>query len=194
MGRTKIFVETAALEKAMRLFWRQGYANTSIKQLLTEMEMLNGSFYHSFKDKKTVFIKSLEHYNQAIAYKRQAALMSHDDFSQGIRAFFAESFKTLESNKEPNGCLIMNSMVAETLCDEEIKICLGKYYELSVQLLTDRIQRSVDLKHTSTDIPAKQLAYILLTYIQGLFGISKTDVGIKQLKIQTEEFLCALNL
>jgi len=44
MGRAKVFDEKTALSQAMRLFWRQGYANTSLKQLLAEMNMLNGSF------------------------------------------------------------------------------------------------------------------------------------------------------
>ena len=113
MGRTKIFDESNALEQAMRLFWRQGYTNTSIKQLLTEMDMLNGSFYHSFKDKKTVYLKSLEHYNQKITSKRLAALSAHDNFSVGIRSFFTEIYKTLESKNTPNGCLIVNSMRSE---------------------------------------------------------------------------------
>ena len=194
MGRVKIFVESKALEQAMRLFWLQGYANTSIKQLLTEMDMLNGSFYHCFKDKKTVFLKSLEHYNQQVTSRRFAALGRHDDFSLGIRDFFADIFETIESKDEPNGCLIVNSMVAEVLCEEELKTYLYHAHELYVQSLADKLQDSIDLKHTSLQLPAKQVAFILATYIQGLFGISRASVSIDQLKAQTEDFLLALKL
>lgn len=194
MGRVKEFDENAALGRAMRLFWRHGYANTSLKQLLAEMEMLNGSFYHCFKDKKTVFLRSLEYYNQEITYKRQTALANHDDFSSGIRALFAEIFKTLESKNEPNGCLIVNSMVAEILCEEELKTFLYKDFESFVQFMTDRIQHSVDLKHNSIQISAKQLAFILVTYIQGLFRVSNTSVEVKQLKAQTMALLNTFGL
>lgn len=193
MGRTKVFDENVALGRAMRLFWRQGYANTSIKQLLAEMDMLNGSFYHSFKDKKTIYLKALEHYNQEITYKRQAALLAHDDFSKGIRVFFEEIFKTLESREEPDGCLIVNSMVSEVLSEKELKEFLYDDAESFVQFLAKRIQHSIDLKHTNTDIPARQLAYILITYIQGLFRVSSM-LKTKQLKKQTGDFLQALNL
>lgn len=194
MGRTKVFDETAALEQAMRLFWQQGYANTSVKQLLAEMGMLNGSFYHCFKDKQTIFLKSLNHYNQVITSKRQLALESYDDFSMGIRALFADIFKTLKSKNNPNGCLIVNSMVAEVLCEEELKAYLYQDFKLFVQFMTDRIQRSIDLKYTATHLPAKQLAFILVTYIQGLFRISNTYVEIKQLKNQTDDFLHTFSL
>jgi TetR/AcrR family transcriptional repressor of nem operon len=194
MGRVKAFDESAALGQAMRLFWRQGYSNTTLKQLLAEMDMLNGSFYHCFKDKKTVFLKSLVHYNQEITQIRQEALVRYDDFSVGIRVLFAEIFKTLESKNEPNGCLIVNSMVNEVLCEEELKTFLYEDFKQFVQFMTDRVQHSIDLKHTSTHYPAKQLAYILVTYIQGLFRVSNTDVDIKQLKDQTNIFLQAFNL
>ena len=194
MGRNKIVDESAALDRAMRLFWHQGYANTSIKQLLTEMDMLNGSFYHSFKDKKTVFLKSLQHYNEQVTSKRQAALASHDNFSLGIRALFAEIFRTLASKNEPNGCLIVNSMEDEVLRIEELKEFLNESFDLFIQFLTDRAQRSIDMELTSNDLPARQLAFIIATYIQGLFRVSNINVNIKQLKSQTDDFLSALKL
>ncbi len=194
MGRNKAFDESEALGQAMRLFWRQGYANTSLKQLLAEMNMLNGSFYHCFKDKKTVYLKALTHYNQEITINRQKALMRHDNFANGIRALFSEIFKTLEETNEPNGCLIVNSMVNEVLCEEELKAFLYQDFNQFVKFLTDRIQFSIDLKQTETHLAAKQLAFILVTYIQGLFLISNNDVDIKQLKSQTNEFLNAFNL
>jgi len=194
MGRTKVFDETKALDRATRLFWRQGYSNTSLKQLLNEMEMLNGSFYHSFKDKKTVFLRSLDHYNQKVTYKRQQALIGHDDFSIGIRALFTEIFKTIKSKSEPNGCLIVNSMVDEVLCEPELKTFLQRDLELFSQFMIERLQHSIDLNLTSINLPVNQVAFILITYIQGLFRLSNANIELKQLKTQTEYFLQSIGL
>lgn len=192
MGRTKVFNEQAALNQAMRLFWRQGYANTSVKELLAEMGMLNGSFYHCFKDKNTLFLKSLDYYNQIITYKRQDALSQHDDFSKGIRALFTEIFTVLECKDMPNGCLIVNSMTEEVLCIKELKDYLDKDFKLFVQFMTKKIQHSMDLNHTSSELSAKQLAFIIVTYIQGLFRVSNIYKDTGQLKSQTEHFLHSL--
>lgn len=194
MGRVKVFDESFALGQAMRLFWKQGYANTTLKQLLSAMGMLNGSFYHCFKDKKTVFLKSLDYYNQEFTYKRQKALLRHDDFSAGIRALFTEIFSTLDSAGEPNGCLIVNSMTNEVLCEEELKSFLEEDLKLFLQFMTDRIALSIALTHTQSSLPAKQLAFILVTYIHGLFRISNTFIETQQLKTQTDDFLYALGL
>ena len=193
MGRTKVFDETEALDLAMHLFWRQGYANTSIKQLLAEMDMLNGSFYHAFKDKKTIFLNVLAHYNEEYTFKRQEALMRHDDFSVGIRVLFSEIYKTLKSKDEPNGCLIVNSMVDEVLREEELKNYLYESSSQFIRIFAERIQHSIDLKFTHTTLPAMQLAYILGTYIFGLLRAS-VMIEVKQLESQTNDLLKALSL
>ncbi len=194
MGRAKTFDEKSALQKAMRLFWQQGYANTSLKQLLAEMNMLNGSFYHCFKDKKTVFLKSLECYNEEITYQRQQALASHDNFSEGIRALFDEVFITLSDKSEPNGCLIVNSMATDVLAEDELKQYMYKDFEDFIAFITQRIEHSINKNFTRNAIPAKQLALILVTYIQGLFRISYTNLEVAQLKCQTETLLTSLKL
>jgi len=194
MGRTKVFNESIALERAMLLFWRRGYANTSIKQLLAEMEMLNGSFYHAFKDKKTVFLKSLDFYNNEITYKRQAALSGHDDFSLGIRAMFKEIFLTLASGDMPRGCLIVNSMVEEVLCEQELAAFLREDFQLFVAFLTERVQRSIKLGHTAQHYSAHHLGFLFATYIQGLFRVSNAEVSVEQLENQTEYLLAGLGL
>lgn len=61
---------------------------------------------------------------------------------------FAEIYKTFESKEEPNGCLMVNSMVDEVLCDKELKSFLDQDFERFVNFMTSRVQLSIDLKHT----------------------------------------------
>ena len=39
MGRPRSFNETVVLERAMKVFWQNGYFHTSIEMLTTEMEI-----------------------------------------------------------------------------------------------------------------------------------------------------------
>ena len=52
MARTREFEYTTTLEKATRLFWKSGYADTSLRDLLKEMEIGESSFYNTLKSKK----------------------------------------------------------------------------------------------------------------------------------------------
>ena len=64
MSRKKQYIEAEVLDKAMRLFWRNGYENTSMQMLEKEMGINKFSIYSSFGSKHGVFLKSLESYNQ----------------------------------------------------------------------------------------------------------------------------------
>lgn len=51
-----------ALCNAMCVFWKQGYAGTSLDDLLVVMKLSKSSFYQSFKGKHALFLNCLQHY------------------------------------------------------------------------------------------------------------------------------------
>src|SRR5580692_10417195 len=51
MARSKEFDPERALNKAMHLFWRRGYENTSVGELLRAMGIAKQSLYDTFGDK-----------------------------------------------------------------------------------------------------------------------------------------------
>ena len=63
-GRPRSFDRDTALERAMLLFWRQGYAATSISELTAAMGINPPSLYACFGSKEGLFKAVLEHYDQ----------------------------------------------------------------------------------------------------------------------------------
>ena len=59
MARKKEYIEDEVIEKAMALFWRNGYETTSIQMLEKEMGINKFSIYSSFGNKEGVFIERL---------------------------------------------------------------------------------------------------------------------------------------
>ena len=66
MGRAKAFEEQDVLEKAMKLFWEQGYEKTSMQDLVEHMGIHRRSLYDTFGDKHQLFLKSMELYGKQI--------------------------------------------------------------------------------------------------------------------------------
>jgi TetR/AcrR family transcriptional regulator, copper-responsive repressor len=62
MGRPKKFNRTDVLEKAMPLFWKQGYANTGLQDLEKVTGVNKSGLYSEFKDKEDLFLASLRYY------------------------------------------------------------------------------------------------------------------------------------
>lgn len=57
MPRKKQYNEQEVIEKAMQLFWRNGYETTSVQMLEKEMGINKFSIYASFGSKDGVFGK-----------------------------------------------------------------------------------------------------------------------------------------
>lgn len=62
MARKKKYNEEEVVEKAMNIFWKNGYKATSMKMLEEEMGINKFSIYASFGSKNGLFIESLKQY------------------------------------------------------------------------------------------------------------------------------------
>jgi AcrR family transcriptional regulator len=62
MPRQRGFEPDEVLDKAMRLFWRQGYNNTSVQELEEAMGINRFSIYATFESKHDLFLATLERY------------------------------------------------------------------------------------------------------------------------------------
>jgi len=60
----KRYNEEEVLDRATALFWDRGYEATSISDLVAETGLNRGSLYSAFADKRTLFIRSLQHYDK----------------------------------------------------------------------------------------------------------------------------------
>ena len=105
MARRIEFNYDRAIDRATRLFWKKGYSNTSLRDLLKVMGIGEGSFYNTVKSKKHLYLECLRHYNDTVSRRRLAALLSKPSIKQGIRAFFEIVLDELDDPKTPDGLL-----------------------------------------------------------------------------------------
>src|SRR5260370_18212884 len=61
-GRPREFDADEALERALELFWRQGYEGTSLGELTAAMGINPPSLYAAFGNKESLFRKALDRY------------------------------------------------------------------------------------------------------------------------------------
>src|SRR5260370_35876598 len=88
MGRGIEFDYDKAIDKATRLFWKTGYSNTSLRELLKVMNIGEGSFYNTVKSKKNIYLECLKHYRANVMSQRDTALFSQKAAKLGVRAIF----------------------------------------------------------------------------------------------------------
>lgn len=70
MARQKAYKEEEVIEKAMNLFWRNGYETTSTRMLEKEMGINQFSIYSSFSNKQGVLLQSIKQYKNKLKCNR----------------------------------------------------------------------------------------------------------------------------
>src|SRR5579864_9404138 len=104
-----------AIDRATGVFWRKGYSNASLRDLLKAMGIGEGSFYNTVGSKKRLYLECLKHYNDTVSRRRLNALLSRESVKEGIRAFFKTVLDELDDPKTPRVCLLAASLSRDVL-------------------------------------------------------------------------------
>tara|TARA_R110002049_G_scaffold286624_2_gene468425 strand:- start:1746 stop:2339 length:594 start_codon:yes stop_codon:yes gene_type:complete len=108
MARTKQYAEAEVIEKAMNLFWRNGYETTSMQMLEKEMGINKFSIYSSFGSKHGVFMESLKCYNNKTKELFEK-FKNADKGVEDIKQFFYDSVAICNEEGNEKGCLVTNT-------------------------------------------------------------------------------------
>jgi AcrR family transcriptional regulator len=105
MGRPKNFSREQVLEKAMPVFWKHGFSDTSLQELERATGVNKSGLYSEFRDKKDLFVACLRHYLEG---QEKRGLLTKEPLGwNNVEAFLKHG----PLNKgEQKGCFSVNSM------------------------------------------------------------------------------------
>lgn len=108
MARPRTQPEEVALEKALRVFWTNGYDRTSISDLTEALGVGPSSIYNAFGSKSGLFRMALEHYgNTHLAFVRSiVADATGRGAEASIRTLLERLIDIYANKKTPPGCAI----------------------------------------------------------------------------------------
>ena len=105
-GRPRSFDRGKALERAMHLFWRQGYEATSVSELTRAMRINPPSLYAAFGDKEHLYLEALELY-QRRRLELVAKWFDQEPTAQAaMRRLLAEAARELSRPGAPRGSML----------------------------------------------------------------------------------------
>src|SRR5271168_801058 len=106
-GRPRSFDESAALEKATRVFRSKGYDGTTIDDLVAGMGVGRPSLYSIFGDKRTIFLRVLHAYAETKGAGAAEALLAPQALRDSIASFLSYAVTTATEEGSASGCLLM---------------------------------------------------------------------------------------
>jgi len=177
MARKKQYIESEVIDKAMRLFWRNGYENTSVRMLEKEMGINQFSMYSSFKNKEGVFLESIKCYSKQIKSITDSLEKSNNGVL-GIKKYFYDFLEFTRDESMFKGCLVTNT-VSEIKADSDPVIMAElKKFSSNIKNMFVRNLKQDDLREEHR---IEQQADYLMNSLLGL-SISSKVFNEEQLK------------
>ena len=114
IGRPREFDRDAALEAAMLLFWRKGFAATSISDLCDAMGISSPSLYAAFGSKEALYLEAVEYYVRTIGPPVWDRLAEGATARAGIENLLIAWTESLpKSRATPAGCMALLGAVGD---------------------------------------------------------------------------------
>jgi TetR/AcrR family transcriptional repressor of nem operon len=173
LSRPREFDRDDVLERAMRVFWRQGYSATSVDDLVRESGINRASAYATFGDKHALFVASIRRYSENNLARLKQTLHGPERAIDGLRAV-VETFATVSSSRAGTmGCLLGTATLERLPHDTEVSALVACCYaqrRREYELALARAQKQGDVR-ADLDVPAT--AAFLVTYLQGMRMMGK---------------------
>jgi TetR/AcrR family transcriptional repressor of nem operon len=130
------------LDGAVQLFWQQGYAGTSMDELVKATGISRYRFYELFESKRSLFLEVLDHYH-AYYFQPASSILHHDHAGLGeLRAYFARQSLYACGAKGRQGCLIFNSMAEAGAYDLDIALQLRGYRDQLIKAFAKALHQA----------------------------------------------------
>lgn len=166
MARIREFDPQQALEKAMELFWRKGYSDTSIRDLVTHTGVAHAGLYGQFGGKEALFSAALQRYFDTTLAKLLLVVEAPSAGLAEVKRFFERWATEARKGTFGEGCFLCNSAVEfgddEGMVRQQVGRCLdriGGAFEAALQRSREGGELRSDLD------PADTARFLLETFL-----------------------------
>ncbi|NUO57505.1 MAG: TetR/AcrR family transcriptional regulator [Hamadaea sp.] len=181
MARQRTFDRDAALDSALRAFWRHGYEATSIAELTAAMGIRPPSLYAAFGDKRRLFEEAVSRYQETYGAFTTRALAEEPTGRQAVERVLRESAAEYASADHPPGCLIISAAVNCGPESAEVEELLRGFREQAKAALKQRIDDDVRAGRLAPGTDTAALATYFASVIQGMSTQSRDGVPYDRL-------------
>ncbi|MDT2758866.1 TetR/AcrR family transcriptional regulator [Enterococcus xiangfangensis] len=177
MGRSKEFEEKVVLEKAMHVFWQQGYSNTSMQELVDAMGIHRRSIYDTFGDKHNLFLLTLDLYETTLKKAIRENLSEEMTIHEQLKIIFSISI----GEESHAGCFLVNAATELANVDPLIEEKIQMYFDHEEQQLFNILLAAQEKNELSAATDTKALASYLHNASVGIRVLSKTTKNTEKL-------------
>lgn len=187
MGRNKEFDENIALQKAMELFWEQGYEKTSMSDLVEHMGIHRKSLYDTFGDKHALYLKTIDRYGENSIGRLKSEALRAKTAKQAIQYIFDH---IIEGNEDKHwGCFFVNAATEMAPRDKEVEEKTEEAFMQAEHFLAEVIRNGQQSGELLSDYDAEALAEFLHSTLLGIRVLVRTSASKEKMHRIADFFL-----
>lgn len=168
MTRLKEFDPDVALDRAMELFWQNGFEATSMAQLTEHLGIGRASLYATFGDKHALYLRALHHYLDSVDPNPRKLLSESGPALPAVRALVDMHVQTAIDDEQRKGCLVVNSATELMPRDPAVGRMVESIWDALETALTSTLTRARAQGEIPESKDPRALARFLLVFLQGV--------------------------
>ena len=161
-GRPWSFDREAAVETAMRLFWRSGYEGVSIGDLTKAIGIAPPSLYAAFGSKAGLYKEALDCYERNFGSLELEALEHATSLTEAVRNLLEGAARAVTHPDREGGCMISSGMIASHPDHAQLAL------DAAARRNAMRGRIAVALHPFASDAYSERLARYLSAILQGI--------------------------
>jgi TetR/AcrR family transcriptional repressor of nem operon len=176
-GRPRAFDTDQALSQARDVFWKRGYAGTSVQDLVDELDVQRGSLYAAFGDKHSLYLRAVELYARENREQLETLLRS-GPVLPALRRMLLDP-ATLTGTPAPRearrGCLVGNTTAELVPGDDAARALAASAFTGFIDVVGAALQRAQATGEVTKSATPQAQAALLLVLFQGAALIARAN-------------------
>ncbi len=168
MPRSRQFNENEVMDIVLNLFWKKGYAATSIQDIETATGLKRTSLYNAFGNKRSLFIQALATYSNRVQEMLSNTIRDAEDCRTMTKNWLNKVIEFQFSDATPEGCLVIFSVLENEQHDQEVKKMATTLFWKEKKLIEQDYYRGISQGELPADFACEHMAGIITTMASGL--------------------------
>jgi TetR/AcrR family transcriptional repressor of nem operon len=193
MARTREFDPDQALQAAIDVFWKKGYFDATVDEVVRRSGVAKYGIYGTFGNKDELFKKALEQYAldrkqgiSRILFRENAALPE-------LRKFFGEAVKAVTQEGHRYGCLLCNTAMEVGAENEDFQSIVRKFFTELAQAMRRCLKRAVLMGQLDHSRDTAQIANYLATEFRTILMLSRSGESRRAIQEHVQVVLSVLD-
>jgi AcrR family transcriptional regulator len=194
-GRPRGFDVDVALDRAIDVFWREGYDGASLAELTAAMSITPTSLYAAFGSKRQLFERAFTRY-LAVDMEYAGRALDNERLADVFRSYLLDAVDSMTRDDRPHGCMsvqIGGSRTALSPTGNEVRDFVARTRDEGLVRLASRIEEGRDVEGVDLNgMSPADIAEYLASVSNGIAVRAADGVGRAELRVVAEIALRAL--